>query len=243
MTAIHPDGRSLYVSNFNAAAVEVFQLDQETGRPSRAQTIAVTGNGRPTGMAVHPNGRFLYVASDTAKQVEVFAVLGDGTLSRVSLMGGFEGTPGPLFIDPAGRFLFFSWSRIAGVISVPIDPATGALNAAASTFSVTPAPGDYARMAFHPTVPDCVYVTTGFDVVGRFQLDPATGALTIKSWVPFAASNLTSIAVDSSGAFAYACDLAGGQLHALACDAADGSLSYLEGVTVDSPYGLVLAAG
>lgn len=243
LSAVHPKGGFLYVANTSNAALDVFQLDQESGRPSLIQVISVTGEGIPTGMAMHPGGCFLYVTSRLEKQVEVYAVLANGTLARASRLSGFEGIPGLPVIDPTGRFLLFSYSRLGVVFSIPIDPATGALDQAGNQFATTPAPYDYVRFAFHPRLPGCLYGTVGQDVVGQFNLDPDTGAVSLVRWLNIAGARVTSIAVDSSGTFVYACDPAANKLHVLTSDAGNGNLAYVEGVAVESPQELALAAG
>jgi len=239
--AIHPSGNFLCVGNPGSEDVRIYQIDPATGVPSRVDTIPLARGGAPIGMAMHPSGQFLLVGSDGGNDVTGISIFSDGTGRIESAETGFEGVPAPLFIDPSGRFVLFSYAGTGIGFCFPIDGDSGRLITTGLQSFTTPAATEFVRYAFHPTLVGCVYATTGGDQVGQLALDGSTGAVTSVRWFTVAGANLSSLAVDAGGGWMYACDTTAGQVHAFSCDPANGNLTHVGSLAVDSPRDIVLA--
>jgi hypothetical protein len=75
--ALHPSGRTAYVSTYGAPAVVTIPLGSD-GTPSAPAKVALVGNGyMKRSLSVHPSGERLYAGS---RELEVFPLAEDGTL-------------------------------------------------------------------------------------------------------------------------------------------------------------------
>ncbi|WP_167772926.1 lactonase family protein [Ramlibacter humi] len=225
--ALHPNEDILYVCNFGSADIWAFRIDRATGIPSRFSVAPGSGRGSPVGVTVHPSGKFLYLSEDEQGCVSTYTIGADGSLALADSMALVSDFPGPVSIDPSGRFAFFSQYQDSSLRVVPIDPQTGILIEPATRLIRMPPPFNYVRLAFHPQRPDCVYATVGNQDVGQFTLDAATGDLALVRRVTVAsAQTLDAVRVDASGKRLYACDSSSAEMHTFSCDEATGQLTY-----------------
>jgi 6-phosphogluconolactonase (cycloisomerase 2 family) len=158
--AISPDGTSLYVTS-SGGTLTSFTRDPATGRlTQQAGTgcfsnlavdgcTAIGGLARASGVAVSPDGHVVLVAATDGDSVSSF--LRDpasGALARVSCAAGTTATAGcvpalvlgprSLTFRPDGRVVWVASSRGDAIVTLQLDPATGALTA-------TPGPGGCLR--------------------------------------------------------------------------------------------------
>ena len=71
--ASHPSGKFLYVTNWAAASISVFQVNQDTGNLTLVGLPAQTGL-TPYAVAVHPSGKFVYASTWGGNDVWVYRV-------------------------------------------------------------------------------------------------------------------------------------------------------------------------
>jgi len=70
---VHPDGRTVYVSNRGHDSVGVFRVQESDGGLSGTSWVSTRGHV-PRAMALDPQGRFLYVANQSSDTIVAFAV-------------------------------------------------------------------------------------------------------------------------------------------------------------------------
>lgn len=102
---VHPNGRTLYVSNRTADGVgedslAVFAIDPASGEPTLLQAIA-TGSCHCRTFSIHPDGGLLVAAStnDSAASpaaLSAFRIAADGRLTFAAKFDQPRGNP-PLF--------------------------------------------------------------------------------------------------------------------------------------------------
>ncbi|HEY3614711.1 MAG TPA: Ig-like domain-containing protein, partial [Gaiellales bacterium] len=147
--AIAPDGTSLYVTS-SAGTLTAYGRDPASGQIAQqpgtgcfsdvalAGCTAVGGLARASGVAVSPDGHVVLVAATDGDSVSSY--LRDpasGALTRVSCASGTTATAGcvPALIlgprsmtfRPDGRVVWVASSREDAIITLQIDPVTGAL--------------------------------------------------------------------------------------------------------------------
>ena len=100
---VHPDGRTLYVSNRGADAIAIFSIAPDTRQLTLLEQTASLG-GRPRNMVIHPDGHWLLVANQDGNSIAVFAIdPGTGRLAPHGEPIPVE-NPGCLrFVVPGGR--------------------------------------------------------------------------------------------------------------------------------------------
>jgi len=140
------DGRSLLVANYNAevptglpdGAVALLPIGRDGRLDSASAVIRHEGSGpnaqrqkRSHGHCVvtSPDGRFAYVADLGIDKIVIYAIGAQGSLVR---RGDFSVPPGlgprHLVFGADGRRLFMVSELIATVLSLDVDPQTGALS-------------------------------------------------------------------------------------------------------------------
>ncbi len=71
--AVHPDGRTVYVSNRGHHSIAIFAVDTMTGRLTLQKTEPIRGR-TPRSFGIHPGGRFLLAAGQDSGTVSVFGI-------------------------------------------------------------------------------------------------------------------------------------------------------------------------
>lgn len=78
---VHPNGRSLYVSNRGHNSIAVFEIDEVTGMVTRSAVESTRGR-TPRNFMIDPTGRWLYVANQDSDAIECFTIdQGNGQLT------------------------------------------------------------------------------------------------------------------------------------------------------------------
>jgi 6-phosphogluconolactonase len=70
---VHPNGKTLYVSNRGYDSIAIFDIDQSSGELSAAGIVPTKGS-YPRNFAVDPTGKFLIVGHQYTETVYVFAI-------------------------------------------------------------------------------------------------------------------------------------------------------------------------
>jgi len=94
--------------------INQYSIDFESGALTQIGTPVKAGNN-PLRIIAAPNGQFVYVVNQGDSTVQEFAVNGDGTLTSkntYTLSGGTS--PTALAIDPAGKFLYVTFTYQTG---------------------------------------------------------------------------------------------------------------------------------
>jgi len=146
--SLSPDGRFLLVANYNAegalgspdGAVALFPVGNQGWLESASASVRHDGRGpnasrqtRSHGhcVVISPDGRFAYVADLGIDKIVVYAIGAQGSLVRQSAVD-FPVPPGlgprHLVFQAEGRRLFMVSELIATVLSLDVDPRTGALS-------------------------------------------------------------------------------------------------------------------
>ncbi len=81
---VHPDGRSLYVSNRGLDAIAAFAIDPASGSLTLLEQASSRG-GRPRNLVIDPTGRWLLAANQDGDSIAIFAV--DATTGRLTPHG------------------------------------------------------------------------------------------------------------------------------------------------------------
>ena len=200
-------------------------------------------------MAVDPSGRFVYVANFLDNSVSGYAI--DSTSGALTLMPGspFPASfPVSVAVDPTGRFAYVTNLAEGTVSGYTISAITGALTPIPGSPFAGAAPcsgqcGVHASsVAVDPTGKFAYVVNPGSFVspgaVWGYDINATTGALTPIAGSPFATGTAaTTVAVDTSGEFAYVATLAG--LSGYTVDAVTGALTPIPG----SPFGGLCSSG
>jgi 6-phosphogluconolactonase (cycloisomerase 2 family) len=149
--AIAPDGTSLYVASA-AGTLTAFQRDVTSGTLTQqppgsgclsddvlADCVAIGGLARASAVAISPDGRTVLVAgSDDDAVLSFRRDPASGALTRVSCVSGSAATAGctpstlvhgprALTMRPDGLVVWVASSRADSIVTLQLDPATGAL--------------------------------------------------------------------------------------------------------------------
>lgn len=98
--AVHPGGRTLYVSNRGHHSIAVLAIDAATGALSLIQNEPAGGR-TPRGFALDPSGRFLVCASQDDDRIVALRV--DPASGRLAPAGPAVAVPAPVCIHFQGR--------------------------------------------------------------------------------------------------------------------------------------------
>lgn len=127
--ASHPSGRFVYVTNWAAASVSVFQVNQETGDLKLFGTPVQTGL-TPYAVAVHPSGKYVYVSTWGGNDLWAYSVnLDNGGLTRIE-GGPFEilgMKPVDITFSEDGTFAYVANNSSNSVSILDVDTVTGKL--------------------------------------------------------------------------------------------------------------------
>lgn len=229
--AIRPDGKYLYVLNYNSADVSVFAINPRTGvlkRVKRRRTHAF-----PTAEAIDPMGRFVYVTNlrhgnnyDHSGQITGYAINRRGALAEIK--GSRTGTgdyPVSAAIDASGAFFYAVGYADQSVFAYAIT-STGTLSdVQGSPFHTDFGPGG---MAIDPNG-SFVYVVADLKV-DAYTITP-NGALTPVSGSPFPGGYLPDgVSIDPLGKFLYVANIdPDNNISAYAINPSTGALTQVQG--------------
>jgi len=243
LLAIDDAGRFVFEPNnsFPSTGFDVYAIDQSSGALNKTPA---SSNAAPVGSVTvaSPDGRFLFNTGNG--MVEAFAI--DGSTGQLTLVAGSVtttgGSAGPAAITADGRFLYIANQQEGTVVVFAVSNG-----------------GTLARVPSTPFVIDRGAQSLALTPDGRFlyiQTFSATGNPneTVKGYAlnPSAASfmpipnavvnNVSSVAVDLSGKFAYISSV--GDLFTYAIDPTTGALTQIahsSGPSSDDPLDVATA--
>lgn len=203
----------VFATNNGDGMLSVFSRDLTSGLLSLIGTTAVGAAPGPTGLALSPTANFLYVANANDHMIREFSFdPAGGALAGIgSVSDGEISAPQQIAIDPSNSFLYVT-DGTGGSISQYTIAADGTLDLIGSFTG-----GGLAQPIGIAASPagGAIYVADfGAGMVMSFSIQPS-GALTLVSSLPSlgpsrAPGEPRGIAVDPTGAFVYATDVAGG---------------------------------
>ncbi|MBI4197026.1 MAG: beta-propeller fold lactonase family protein [Deltaproteobacteria bacterium] len=197
---VHPNGKFLYVSNYDDGNISIFEINSSTGALTRYFGSPYPLNVMSLrGMAITPDGNFLYVVDDGTSTVWGFSVnASTGALNQLDLspselpnekyldLGDNAGLS-DITIDPTGKFLYtVDTNDSNGLRAFAINTSNGFLTQI-STYAVggtTP-----TRVRLDPTGKFLYVVNPGSNNISGFTVNSSTGALTAISGSPFSAGS------------------------------------------------------
>lgn len=135
--AVDPGGRFLYVLNVDGS-VETFPIDAPSGALGAARTLEVA-RGYAV-LALEPTGRFLYTGSHLSleRSIQVYSIAQDTGEPTVVGSANLPEDPRRLAVDSSGKHLYAELFD-GSIVTLAIDPDTGALTTVASSAGVAPA--------------------------------------------------------------------------------------------------------
>jgi len=235
--AVDPSGRFAYAANLmsnaeDLATIAMFTINSSTGVLTPTTPPTVPTGFLPQGITIDPTGRFVYTANSDDNTVSMFTV--DQTTGLLTPMNpptvATGWSPLSVNIDPSGRFAYVA-NQDDGTISMyTVDSSTGvltpssaaAVRAGGSPFGVTIDPS--SKFAY---VPDNI-----FDLVWEYSIDSTTGVLTPTAEVQVKVGNAmvndaTTVAIGTSGKYAYVVDRNGDTVFVYSIDPGSGALTQI----------------
>jgi 6-phosphogluconolactonase (cycloisomerase 2 family) len=223
-----------YVANSGSNNVSAYSINASSGHLTAASGSPFAAGMYPNWVVVDPSGRFAYVANSGSNSVSEYTInSASGALAAIS--GSPLATSSPVFVavDPSGRFAYVG--NNSSITGYTINASTGALTAiSGSSVSITEVPtggavdptGQFLYVVAPPSSGNGGYVY-------ECSINPSTGALATITGSPFTAdmNYPISIAVDSSGRFAYVTNLvtvnSNFYMSSFAIDSTLGALTFL----------------
>lgn len=179
-----PSGRLVFVCDLGIDRVQIYRLDQASGRlaPAAHPYAQVSSGAGPRHLAFHPSGHLAYVINELDSTISAFALdQGRGALSIIqtvsTLPDGFAGTShtAHILVHRSGRFVYGSNRGHDSIAIFAVDPDSGRLSLVGHepsggrtprTFTVDPA-GDLLLAA-----------NQGSGTIVTFRIDGMSGRLT-----------------------------------------------------------------
>jgi len=236
-------GKFLFVSDYSAETVSVYSASA-SGALSPVAGNPFPIGAYPYGLVVDPTGRFLYIGTPAG----AFAYRIDAASGALSLIPGSPVKSPPTGLYPgqvvcenvclASRsvlyFPQFGGAGTFGMTGMAIDETSGALTLI-GYLGVSWSPVDGSQAVIDPSGTS-MYIGNG-SLIGTFAINAATGALTYVATTVPPADIENSIALDPSGAFAYAVDGNRGQLLMFSRDPISGLLTPLSPSSIAAVIG------
>jgi 6-phosphogluconolactonase (cycloisomerase 2 family) len=234
--ASHPSGDFVYVTNWAAASVSVFRVNQETGDLSLIGLPVQTGL-TPYAVAVHPSGKFVYASTWGGNDIWVYRVN-----RETGMLDPIEGTPfetlgmKPVDItfDEDGSLLFVANNGSNSVTVFKSNNETGALEIV--DFAMTRAGAvDVEILTADKTVsivPKFAFVLDKEkSQLISFRVDEKKGGLE-KLATAKTGKLPSALAIDPLNRFVFVANYGDDTVSAFSVDQSSGSLNEVEG----SPY-------
>ncbi len=236
--AVSPDGNRVFVANRDSGDVSTYVL--EDGRPVASLPPVASGPG-VSDVLVEPKGAYLYAANREDDSVAVFSIdaSSGGPTWRQTVASG--GAPVALAMHPSSTFLY-ALNEGSDDVSVFSVAADGTLTPS----SITPAAADPKAMAI-ASLPGgrfayVVHRGPSVDGVSRYEVDDATGALTLLG-TDAAGAGPSDAVLGLDGGFLYVANTDDGTVSQFEVDPSTGALTPLSPptVAVGAPSALALS--
>ena len=253
-------GHFAYVVNTGSDDIYTYSVDATSGALTEVANSRVSAGPTPFDLQLHRTGKFAYIASVGSALITGFQV--NATTGVLSPIPGspfatsgvpgdttpFNGNREPLLLHPNGKLLFVRSTQAKTVSVMMIDQVTGALTPAADG---PHAVGDGAvGIALDPTGQFLYVANHGSSPglsgsISAFKVNASSGALTEVTGSPFALNGApSSVTVDPSGKFLFACSGTTDLVYGMNIDQATGALTPLASgarlVTGDGPIAVGL---
>lgn len=248
--AISGDGTNVYVVGTLDDAVVVFQRDPETGtlqflESHRDGVDGIEHLRSPTDIAVSPDGRHVYATSELDNALLVFRRASFGRLGFVrAYISGQDGVWGlggasAVTVSPDGTLVYVTGRHEDAVVVFSRDPASDQLDFADAESFISGALGLTGASDVAVSSDGRHIYTTGEidNAISIFAKDPTQDAIIFVDWLTNGTngvaglSGASSIALDTTGSFAFA---TGRWSNALAVFSRDESTGWLQPETVYS---------
>lgn len=261
--SLSPGGRFLLVANYNGAnpdgypdgALSVFPIT-DNGLGAAVATVVHTGNGpnrdRQASAHAHcvvssPAGNVVYVADLGIDRLVAYDFGTDGSLTRAPTKD-FTFPPGlgprHLVFHPDGRSLFVVSELIATVVSLAVDPTTGALTQR-DAFRVPSLDGGIVQSAGILLAPDNRHLFVSLRVCDEILVlrIGSDGTLTQTARVPSGGKTPRDLCFSPSGKHLVVANQDSDRLTVFRVDHATGTLSDpLQHFEIGTPLSVKLAA-
>jgi 6-phosphogluconolactonase (cycloisomerase 2 family) len=195
--SVNPSGTVLYTTNFPDSQISDLNTVSAFAITASGSLSPISGSPFPDannssgfasgiGILADPSGKFLFVGDHMAESVVTFSVSADGVLAPLAALptpasscgSNCHNNPLRLAVDPADKFLFSSNVQ-AGTVSIFAITGGTLMSSSQATTGAHP-----FGVAVDPSG-KFVYVVNKSDAsISGFQLDSATGALTLLSGFP-----------------------------------------------------------
>jgi uncharacterized repeat protein (TIGR02543 family) len=243
-SAVHPSGKWFYVANNQRSNVGQYTIGTD-GMLSAMTPSTVAAGTYPDAVAIDPSGKYAYVVNGDANTVSQYTIdQTSGALTPMSpptVAAGSNAFEIKIASTPSGTYAYVA--NYSGTVSeYRIDPATGKLSSI-GTFTI---PGGQLALsiAVHPTgkfayVPTCC--ASPSSVIAQFTIDQTSGTLAANGTVSAGGAAAASVAIDSSGKYAYATSGVSGwgsaSIAQYTIDPTTGVLTLMSNPTVLARYG------
>src|SRR5216684_4463330 len=201
--------RFAYAANGDSNDVSMYTINATTGALTAMAPGTIAAGRFPQAVAVDPSGRFAYVATlefDAVSMYTINATTGALTSIGTTVTGG--GSANSVAVDPSGRFAYvasadndFGFSSLVSMFTINattgVLTSIGAIDAGITPASVAVDPSGRFAYAASNALSD-----GEIGNVFMYIINTTTGALTSIGTIA-AGSNPLSVAVDTSGRFAY----------------------------------------
>ena len=130
--AITPDGKTLIATQATASQeVQAYTINTSTGKVTFASSVSTVGAA--DGVAIDSHSRFIYVGNGGEhglSDVQVIEIRAGAQLTYISdnAFGTIRGSSNCLLLSNNGKLLYFSNQRDTNVVTLNVDPPSGALS-------------------------------------------------------------------------------------------------------------------
>jgi 6-phosphogluconolactonase len=234
-------GKFLFVPNVGSHNVSAYAINPTSGVLTAIGVPVASGTG-PFNITADPGERFLYIdnagSSVAAPSISAYALnSATGELSALAgspfVLPGLDTSPGStqtsLSLHPSGRFAYLS-SRFAASTSVQgvaMDAAGAVTSIPNSPFLVSQVATVNAAGTFNRA--GTRYYTTFGAGIWSFDVDLATGGLTLSGSSPTGNLMPVLLTMDPAEKYLYATGISVGRVAAFAIDSATGALTDVPG--------------
>ena len=177
---VSPNNKDIYVPDLGIDKVMAYRFDENTGKLSKGNSMAVTAGSGPRHFTFHPNGKFAYVIQELTGSITAFAY-SDNSLVKIeetsTLPKDFEGknSSSDIHISPDGKFLYAA-NRYHDSIGVfAIDGSTGKLTLVSHHSTMGEIPRNFV---IDPSGKYVLVANQESDNIIIFDRDAETGKLT-----------------------------------------------------------------
>ncbi len=220
---VDPTGHYVYVSNSTSGNVSAFSINAGSGALTQIGANIAAGT-TPSGLTVDPQGQFLYVTNSGSNDVSRYSINGgSGALTGAGTTNAQAGVTGMTILNGDPVTLGSNYAYVGNLFSDNIS----AFSQNTTTGALTPIPGSpFATLGSNSFMcgnnnPNCeigsplvvvdpqvkfAYVANRFSMnISGFNIDPATGALTMIGGFPYATGQeVHAIGIHPSGKYFYA---------------------------------------